>query len=185
MRSATHQLVGVGAAAVTVAAVDAQGAAAAVLFAGAWIGSLLPDADLADARVYRRGGIERRVGLARVAGTLLRLPLRVLALLPHRGLTHSLLACGLASLLAGALVSLADTALAPAAAAGIAAGYGAHIAADACTPSGVALWAPFSRRRRWLLPARARIKTGSARESLCFAVLGVLLIAAMQPFLGH
>ena len=88
MRSATHQRVGVGVAAVTVAAVDARGAAAALRVAAAWIGSLLPDADLAGARVYRRSRIERRAALARLAGTLLRLPLRALALLPHHGLTH-------------------------------------------------------------------------------------------------
>jgi membrane-bound metal-dependent hydrolase YbcI (DUF457 family) len=148
------------------------------MLAAAWVGSMLPDADLAGARLYRRTLIERRVALVRLAGTLARLPVRLLALLPHRGLTHSLLACALATLLSGVLVSLAVPSLAPATAAGAAIGYGSHVAADACTPSGVPAWAPFSRRRTWLLPARARIRTGGAGEYLILALLTALLCAA-------
>jgi membrane-bound metal-dependent hydrolase YbcI (DUF457 family) len=148
------------------------------------VGSLLPDADIADARVYRRTRIERRVPLVRLAGALLRLPVRLLVLLPHRGPTHSVLACVLATVLACAVVSLTAPDLAPAAAVGMAIGYGAHLAADACTPRGVPAWAPFSRRRRWLLPARARIKTGSMREHLALLVLTVLLLAVTLPLLG-
>jgi hypothetical protein len=60
VRAVTHQIAGVGLAAVSAAAVDARGTSAAVLIAGAWIGSLLPDADLAGARVDRRTRFERR-----------------------------------------------------------------------------------------------------------------------------
>ncbi len=60
------------------------------------------------------------------------------------------------------------------AAAGVAVGYVAHVAADACTPGGVRAWAPLSRERVWLLPPRARIRTGSARE-LLFAVVFALV----------
>ena len=131
MRSLTHQIAGVELAAVTVAAVDAPRASAAVLVGAAWFGSLLPDADLAGARVYRRTRFERRVPLARLAGMLLRLPVRLALLLGHRGPTHSLLACALATALTGVVASLIDPSLAPAAASGTAIGYGAHIAADA------------------------------------------------------
>jgi membrane-bound metal-dependent hydrolase YbcI (DUF457 family) len=94
----------------------------------------------------------------------MRLPVRLLSLLPHSGPTHSVLACVLVTVLCGIAVRLVDPALAPAAAAGVAIGYGGHLAADAGTPSGVPRWAPLLGSRRWLLPARARITTGSARE---------------------
>src|SRR6185295_17855998 len=103
---------------------DAPAADAVVLVGAAWLGSLLPDADLAGSRVYRRTRVERRVLLARLAGSLARLPLRLLVVLGHRGLTHSLLACAVAALLCGAAVSLVAPTLAVAAGAGLALGYG-------------------------------------------------------------
>jgi membrane-bound metal-dependent hydrolase YbcI (DUF457 family) len=179
----THQIAGVGLAAVAAAALDVEATGAAVLVGAAWLGSMLPDADLAGARVYRRTRLERRVVLARLAGSLARLPLRLLTVLRHRGVTHSLLACVAAALLCGAAVSLVAPGVAVAAGAGLALGYGAHLIADACTPSGIALWAPLSRKRRWLLPRAARIPTGSLREyavaaALAAAVAGVLFIGA-------
>jgi membrane-bound metal-dependent hydrolase YbcI (DUF457 family) len=184
VRAVTHQIAGVGLAAVSVAAADARGASAAVLIAGAWIGSLLPDAALAGARVYRRTRFERRAPLLWIVGLLLRLPVRLLTLLPHRGFTHSALACALAALLSALATRLVDPDLALAATAGVAIGYGSHVAADACTPSGVPLWAPFSPRRRWMLPAPVRIRTGSPREYLSLVLLGTLLFFAALPFLG-
>jgi inner membrane protein len=138
---------------------------------------MLPDADRAGARLYRRTRVERRHVAARALGALARLPLRVLMLLPHRGPTHSLLGCALAAALAGLLVSLVAPGLAAVAAAGVAAGSIAHIAGDACTPGGVPLHWPLSRRRRWLLPAGARIPTGSAREYAFTAVFTAALVA--------
>ena len=58
----------------------------------------------------------------------------------------------------------------------VAIGYLAHIAADACTPGGVPVFAPLSRRRHWLLPRPARIPTGSLRE---LAVAAALLAGAV------
>jgi membrane-bound metal-dependent hydrolase YbcI (DUF457 family) len=184
VRAVTHQIAGVGLAGVSVAAADARGASAVVLIAGAWVGSLVPDADLAGARAYRRTRFERRVPLLWPVGPLLRLPIRLLTLLPHRGFTHSVLACALAALLSALAASLIDPDLALAATVGVAIGYGSHVVADACTPSGVPLWAPFSRRRRWLLPARARIRTGSAREYLSLVLFRLLLFFAALPLLG-
>jgi inner membrane protein len=183
VRSLTHQIAGVGLAGLTAAAVDPSAGADVVMVGAAWLGSLLPDADLAGARLYRRTRIERRLLLVRLAGMLVRLPVRPLTLLAHRGPTHSVLACALATTLTGALVWLLDPGLMPAAVTGTAIGYGAHIAADACTPSGVPVWAPFSRRRRWLLPPRARVRTGGAREYLGLALMSVLMLAALT-FLG-
>jgi inner membrane protein len=147
-----------------------------VLVAGAWLGSLLPDADRAGSRIYRARKLERRVWPLRLVGWLARTPLRLLILLGHRGLTHSLLAC--------AGVAALGWLLAPALGAGLALGYGAHVAADACTPGGVPLLAPLSRRRCWLLPRRGRIPTGSLRELAVAALLtagavaGTLMLAA-------
>jgi hypothetical protein len=47
---------------------------AAATLAPAWLGAMLPDADLAAARLYRRTLIERRVTLVALAGALARLP---------------------------------------------------------------------------------------------------------------
>src|SRR6476659_506932 len=102
----THQITGVGCAAVTAAALNTSAPATAVLLGSAWLGSLLPDADRAGARVYTRTRIERRVFALRPLGTLLRLPLRVLSLLPHRGPTHSLFGCALTAAIGVALASL-------------------------------------------------------------------------------
>jgi inner membrane protein len=137
------------------------------MVAGAWLGSLLPDADRAGSRIYRS---RRRLG------RLARLPLRVLLVLRHRGVTHSLAACAVAALVAGLL--------APPLGAGVAIGYLAHIAADACTPSGVAVFAPLSRRRRHLVPSFARIPTGSAREFVVATLMTVATVAATVLLAG-
>jgi membrane-bound metal-dependent hydrolase YbcI (DUF457 family) len=178
----THQIAGVGLAAVAGAAVDVPTTTAVVLAGAAWVGSMLPDADMAGSRVYRRTRVERRNLLARVIGTVIRLPLRLLVLLPHRGITHSLFACALAAVVVAVLVSLVAPTVAVAAGTGLAIGYAAHIAADACTPSGVPLLAPVSRSRRWLLPKPARIPTGSLREYAAATVLTATLLAAAVAF---
>jgi membrane-bound metal-dependent hydrolase YbcI (DUF457 family) len=150
-------------------ALERPATTAALLVGGAWLGSLAPDADIAGARIHRRTRLERRSLLARVAGWIIRLPLRLAILLRHRGVTHSLFGCACAT----ALVYL----LSPVAAAGLAIGWLAHIAGDACTPGGVALFSPVSRRRAWLLPRRARIPTGSLRELAFTCVLAAALLA--------
>jgi membrane-bound metal-dependent hydrolase YbcI (DUF457 family) len=151
----------------------------AVLIGTAWLGSMLPDADRAGARLYRRTHIERRHVAVRAVGALARLPLRVLIVLPHRGPTHSLIGCALAATLAGLLVSMVAPGLVAAAAAGVAVGSLAHVAGDACTPGGVPLHWPMSRRRRWLLPAWARIPTGSLREYAMTALLSAAMLGAL------
>src|SRR3954454_5485701 len=180
----SHQITGVGLAAVSAAALDASAPAAAIVVGSAWLGALLPDADRAGARLYRRTSIERRVRLLRPFGLLLRLPLRVLVVLPHRGPTHSLFGCAVAAAVAAALTSLIAPELAPLVAVGLATGYLAHIAGDACTPGGVPLWAPLSRRRRWLLPRPARVPTGSVCEYALTALLTLALTAATIALAG-
>src|SRR3954454_23707277 len=161
----SHQITGVGLAAVSAAALDASPPAAAIVVGAAWLGALLPDAGRAGARLYRGPPIERRLPLLRAFGLLARLPLRVLIVLPHRGPTHSLLGCAVAAALASALTSLVAPDLVPLVALGAAIGYLAHVAGDACTPAGVPLWAPLSRPRRWLLPRPARVPTGACAST--------------------
>lgn len=155
-----------------------------MLVAGAWLGSLLPDADRAGSRIYRARRLERRAWFVRILGMIARLPLRLLLVLKHRGVTHSLLACAVASIASGLIVSLVVPAAGVHFGAGVAIGYLAHIAADACTPSGVALFVPVSRRRRWLLPAPVRIPTGSLREFAFTAIVAVAAVAATAAFAG-
>jgi membrane-bound metal-dependent hydrolase YbcI (DUF457 family) len=180
----SHQITGVGLAAVSAAALDASAPAAAIVVGSAWLGALLPDADRPGAHLYRRTPIERRLPLLRPLGLLARLPLRVLIVLPHRGPTHSLFGCAVAAAIAAALTSLIAPELAPLVAVGLATGYLAHIAGDACTPGGVPLWAPLSRRRRWLLPRPARVPTGSVREYALTALLTLALTAATIALAG-
>ena len=180
----THQITGVGVAVLAAAALDTPAQTTAVLVGAAWLGSMLPDADRAGARVYRPTRIERRHLPARAAGALVRLPLRVLVALPHRGPTHSLIGCALAAALIGLLVTSFAPALAVAAATGTAVGSLTHVAGDACTPSGVPLHWPLSRRRRWLVPAPARIPTGSLREYALTVLLTAALLATFVLLRG-
>ena len=76
------------------------------------------------------------------------------------------------------------TELVPLVALGLAIGYLAHVAGDACTPGGVALWAPLSARRRWLLPAPARIPTGSLRELAATTLLAAISLGAIVVLAG-
>src|SRR3954451_17233083 len=157
----SHQITGVGLAAVSAAALDASTPAAAIVVGSAWLGGLLPGADRGRARLCRPTPIERRLPLLRPLGLLARLPLRVLIVLPHRGPTHSLFGGAVAAAVAAALTSLVAPEFVPLVAVGVAIGYLAHVAGDACTPGGVPVWAPLSRRRCWLLPRPARVATGS------------------------
>lgn len=106
----------------------------------------------------------------------MRLPLRLLILLGHRGLTHSLLGCAVAAGLCWLL--------APALGAGVAIGFASHVAADACTPSGVPLLAPLSRGRWHVLPRALRIPTGSWRELFVAGALVAGAVAATLAFAG-
>jgi membrane-bound metal-dependent hydrolase YbcI (DUF457 family) len=145
----------------------------------AFLGSWLPDVDRLGARVHRRSRFERRSLAAAAAIGLVRLPAVVFALVArHRGLTHSLLGAALAGLVGALLLSPVGPTASLVAGAGIGLGYLAHVLADGLTPSGVALWAPLSRRPVRLLPPGLRIRTGSLREAL-FALATVALLAVL------
>ena len=183
-RATTHQIAGIGLAAVAAAALDASATTTAVLVAAAGVGSLLPDADRAGSRVYQPTRLERRIWPIRVLGWIARIPLRALVVLKHRGITHSLVAAAVAATACGLLASLVAPAAAVTVGVGVTIGYLAHVAADACTPSGVALFAPISSRRRWLLPSFARVPTGSVRELMVALVLTVAAVSATVLLAG-
>jgi membrane-bound metal-dependent hydrolase YbcI (DUF457 family) len=176
MRNVTHELVGVSLAVAASRVLKAGPVETVAVAAAAFHGSWLPDADQLGARVHRRSRLERRSLVAGVLGALARLPLVAFALISrHRGITHSLAACLLLAGLAAAATAALGS-FAAAVAGGLALGYVGHVAADACTPSGVELWRPFSSRAVWLVPAVARVRTGSAREIL--VAVGALALAA-------
>ena len=182
MRHATHELIGVTLAVATGHALNAGPLETAGLAATAVLASRLPDIDVLGARIHRRSRRERRNLLARAAGSLRRVPLVVFAaFVSHRSITHSALACAAVPGLAALLAYPAGAGAALVVGGGLAIGYAAHVAADGCTPGGIRLWAPFSRRRVWLLPPWARIRTGSAGETavavVAAAALVVLLLA--------
>jgi membrane-bound metal-dependent hydrolase YbcI (DUF457 family) len=182
VRNATHELVGITLAVAAGQAVEAGPLETAGLAVAALIASRLPDVDVPGARIHRRSRLERRNLLAGGAGALLRLPLRLFAaLVPHRGVTHSAAACAAAPGLGALLAYPAGAGAALVVGGGVAIGYAAHVAADGCTPGGIRLWAPFSRKRVWLLPPRARIRTGGLGEAavamLAAATLVLLVVA--------
>jgi membrane-bound metal-dependent hydrolase YbcI (DUF457 family) len=157
VRNATHELIGVSLALAAGHLLEAQPLQTAGLAVAAVCGSRLPDIDQLGARIHRRTRLERRSLLVGAVGAALRLPLVVFAAsVSHRALTHSALACVAATLFAALVASTAGPEPALLVGAGVGLGYAAHVAADACTPGGVTLWAPLSPRRVWLLPPRAR-----------------------------
>lgn len=143
MRGSTHVAIGVSAA--LLAGQPWYGVAAAAL------GSLLPDIDEPGSIIGSKvpGSALGRVGRAAAGGLVLYLGIKgnnrlaivsgvgllALAFIPHRGITHSLLALVLAWLGARALL--------PGAALPFAVGYALHLMADALTPAGVPLLWPW------------------------------------------
>jgi membrane-bound metal-dependent hydrolase YbcI (DUF457 family) len=110
-------------------------------------------------------------------GAVVRLPLVAFAgLVSHRALTHSAIACAAAAGSAALVASAVGPGAALLVGGGVAIGYAAYVAADACTPGDVRLWAPCSRAQVWLLPPLARIPTGSVPES---ALAGAAAVAAL------
>jgi membrane-bound metal-dependent hydrolase YbcI (DUF457 family) len=183
VRNTTHELIGVSLALTAGQAIEAGPFESGGLALAAVAGARLPDLDQLGARIHTRTRLERRSLIIGLVGAAVRLPLVAFAgIVSHRALTHSALACAAAAVLAALVASPAGTGAALLVGGGIAIGYGAHVAADACTPGGVKLWAPFSRERVWFLPPRARIPTGSLREAAlagaaAVAVLAVILLA--------
>jgi membrane-bound metal-dependent hydrolase YbcI (DUF457 family) len=135
----------------------------APLVGAAALGALLPDLDAAQSKVkhLQVGGIKPFL-----------LPAQsIFRTVGHRTLLHSLLALvyvALAGVLLspfiGWMVSLA-----------LWLGYASHLAADACTRSGIRFLYPRP-RRFYLLPKRWRIVTGSLAEDVLFVLLSIAVL---------
>lgn len=169
-------------------------AMALLVVGGGLVGALLPDLDT-DRSLLEAAP---RLGLRRLwrgGWGLLLLPLAPLLLLlmlllwvlnetvmrftDHRGATHGFTALALVT---AATLALTAWAVGPPLAAGLAVGYASHLAADALTPRGVELSAPWSRRRWYLLPRPFRFGGESWRAG-CLATMtlaGGLALAAWQ-----
>jgi membrane-bound metal-dependent hydrolase YbcI (DUF457 family) len=179
VRNVTHELIGVSVALGAAKAAELGPVETTVAAGAAVIGAWLPDVDQLGSRIHRRSRLERRNLVVGAAGGLLRLPLFPFgALISHRAVTHSVLACVAVAAGAGLLLAPLGLSVAAILAGGLGVGYAGHVFADACTPAGVWLWWPLLRRRVWLLPARHRIATGSVRELLLAAC--VLALAAVR-----
>jgi membrane-bound metal-dependent hydrolase YbcI (DUF457 family) len=170
MRHRTHEAIALSLALIAGRAAHAEAIETAGLAVASLYGARLPDADQLGSRIHRRSLTERRHPLVSVAGGLLRLPLVAFAVtVSHRGIAHSLLAGFVVSVLAGLLLAPLGATAATTVASGMALGYGSHLVADACTPSGVQLWA--------LLPRGLRIRTGSLRETAVMALPLAAIVA--------
>jgi len=148
----------------------------AVVTAAAAFGSLLPDLDAADSKIKH----------LRIAGIKPFAPIAIALYegLGHRGLLHSLLGLGLLTLYCLPLVFWSWWGWQASAA--LVLGYASHLAADACTKSGIPVCYP-SRRRYHLLPRVLRVTTGSPAEELVFVGLAMLLLPLLLryfPFIG-
>jgi membrane-bound metal-dependent hydrolase YbcI (DUF457 family) len=175
VRNATHELVGAACAVAASRALELDALEAGAAALGAVWGSWLPDT--LGTRLHRRGRLARRNPAVAALVAVVRVPLVAFALLArHRGVSHSLVACGLFAGFAALLAAIVGEAGA-AAAAGCALASCAHVLADACTPSGVSLWWPFSRRPAWLVPRPFRIRTGSLSDALLAVVAAMLAVA--------
>jgi membrane-bound metal-dependent hydrolase YbcI (DUF457 family) len=177
VRNTTHQIVGVTCALGASRALGLEAVETAAASVNAVWGSWLPDADRLGTRIHRRSRAERRSPLVGALGAVARLPLWAFALVArHRGISHSPEACVLVCAAAAALgLSLPPPALALTG--GLALGYVTHVAADACTPFGVS--SALAHRKLWLVPRRARIRTGSLREALVAASSAALSVGLL------
>ena len=172
LKATTHQIAGVGLAAVTAAALDAPAETVGLLVAGAWLRyPCCPTPTRPEAGSTTRASSSAACGRCGCSA----------------GSRASRSGCSCCSGTAGsrtrsaacAIVALAASLLSREFAAGLAIGYLAHVAADACTPGGVPLLAPLTRRRWWLLPRRIRIPTGSLRELVVAATLTAATVAGI------
>lgn len=182
MRNATHEAVGAAGAIGVCAAAAAPPVACAVTVIAALYASWLPDVDEGGARIHRRTRLERRHWPVLLLGTVLRIPLRLLARASHRGFTHWIATGLLVAGAAGALTSRFVPAVWVPITAGVACGYLLHLLADACTPAGAPLLGPFTTRRVHLLPRGWRIVTGGAGDTtvMLLALAAAAVVVSSQ-----
>ena len=138
----------------------------APLGALAALGALLPDLDASQSQI-KNLAIAGVTPFAPIASLLNRT-------LGHRGLLHSALGWGIATLILLPLAFFGGTAVPLA----LSLGYASHLATDACTKSGIPFLYP-SRKRYHLLPRTLRLTTGSMAEEAVFALFAVAVAGLM------
>lgn len=149
-----------------------------VLAALAGFAALLPDLDAAESKI-KYLSLRSRSGKAGLQPFLL--PSQMLhGMFGHRGLLHSLLGLALVALLV--FVPLGIVLKSVSAIPALVLGYISHLALDACTKSGVPLWHP-KRQRIHFLPPPLRVTAGSLAEEPIFALLALLALALLLPYL--
>ena len=138
----------------------------ALLAVAAAFGALLPDLDAAESQIKHLQvmGLKPLTPLSRI----------IHRALGHRGLLHSLLGVCLASLVVMPLGVWWDWSLPIT----VSLGYASHLAADACTKSGIPILFP-RRRRYYLVPRTWRLTTGSPAEEMLFVVVTLLVLALL------
>lgn len=130
------------------------------------LGALLPDLDANQSQIKHLA----------IAGIRPFVPLSSLLnrTFGHRGVLHSLLGWGTATLVLLPLALVTGLAVPLA----ISLGYASHLATDACTKSGIPFFYP-KRKRYHLLPRSLRLTTGSQAEDAVFALTAVFVVGLM------
>ena len=130
------------------------------------LGALLPDLDASQSQIKHLS----------IAGVTPFAPIAILLnrTLGHRGLLHSALGWGIATLILIPLAFFGGITVPLA----LSLGYASHLATDACTKSGIPFLYP-SRKRYHLLPRPLRLTTGSMAEEAVFAFFAVAVAGLM------
>lgn len=134
------------------------------------LGALLPDLDAAESKLKHvmLGGIKPFV-----------LPAQAIhRQWGHRGFTHSLRALAFLFMPAALLAPVTGWQCGLA----LLMGYVSHLAADACTKTGIPFLYP-NLKRYWLVPVRFRIVTGSSDEEAVFVVAASVVLAFLLSHL--
>ena len=142
------------------------------LAACAALGALLPDLDASEAKI-------KHLKLLGTNITPFFLPSQVVHRSDrHRGLLHSLVGLGMVAGMTAPLCWWVGWTPVIA----LVLGYASHLAADACTRSGISFLFP-SRRRYHVLPRGFRVTTGSQAEDVLFALCSVFAMALLLKHL--
>lgn len=133
-----------------------------LMIAASAFGSLLPDLDASESKI-------KHLSIAKIKPFYLP-AVAVHRRFGHRGFSHSLAALFLLALLSSPLIALMGWQVWLA----FVLGYAAHLAADACTRTGVPLMYP-NKRRYHLPPSTLRFTTGSQAEEALLPLLALLV----------
>ena len=158
MKVGTHIIAGVMAGYIVGATAGLPLLESGALGAVGGVAAMLPDID------HPHSAIRRKTG---VLGTLAAFWMK------HRGITHSIAAL---AVVWGVMLFIGQ----PLIGAAVVGGYASHLLLDGCTPAGVPLFWPASRRVH-LLPSVVRIRTGSfAEQGVALLLIALLFVSAWR-----